>query len=296
MNDEWELRWVHVPEGTHLSNSRATPGRERDLLREDGTNKTLGPTESIPAEEHALFGVRSHGSNSPSGSGGTELTRAQQLAVGVITDVVKAIDWEAVFEQFVAPAIKRQSAKVGTRVRSAVGRISRRRRSDTAALAPNAESDELDTSDNGPCLSMSGAEYRERVVSALAAEAYAAWQRGILSNARIEDDLDPALMRGVELVLQGKISSIDEETLVAVMKFLDGSRTADRPLQLSRRGRRRDARLRPLPTVGSVAPNNRRLVLKLTGTEAADDGDALALTGRADRRSDDTLLHRSRAR
>lgn len=123
MDDEWELRWVRVPQGTHLSNSRATPGRERDLLREDGTNKTLGPTESIAADEDAFFGVRSHGSNSPSGSGGTERTWAQQLAVGVITDVVKAVDWEAVFEQFVAPVFKRQSAKVGTHVRSAVGRI-----------------------------------------------------------------------------------------------------------------------------------------------------------------------------
>lgn len=234
MNEEWQLRWVHVPEGTHLSKSRAAPGRERDLLREDGTNEFLGPTESIPVDEDALLGVRSDGSNAPSDSGRTELTWAQQLAVGVITDVVEAIDWEAVFEQFVAPAIKRQSAKVGTRVRSAARRISRRRRSDTAALAPNADSDALDTSDNGPSFSMSGAEYRERVVSALAAEAYAAWQRGVLSKARIEDDLEPELMRGVELVLQGKISSIDEEMLLAVMEFLDGSQTVDRPLELSR--------------------------------------------------------------
>lgn len=118
---------------------------------------------------------------------------------------------------------------------------------------------------------MSGAEYRERVVSALAAEAYAAWQRGILSNARILDDLDPALMRGVELVLQGKVFSIDEETLVAVMDFLDGSRTADRPLQLSRSeddGER--PRLRPLPTSASSAPNNSAARAELTETEAGD--------------------------
>lgn len=270
MGNERELRWVYVPEGTHLSNSRATPGRERDLLREDGTNKTLGPPESIAADEEALVGVRSDGPNSPSGSGGTELSWAQQLAVGVIADVVNAIDWEAVFEQFVAPAIKRQSAKVGTHVRSAVGRINRRLRSDTAALAPNAEPDGLYRPDNGPSLSMSSEEYRERVVSALAAEAYAAWQRGILSNARIVDDLDPALMHGVELVLQGKVASIDEETLVAVMEFLDGSRTAADPLQLSRSEDDVETpRLRPLPTSGSVAPTTAARE-KLRGTEAGD--------------------------
>jgi hypothetical protein len=68
----------------------------------------------------------------------------------------------------------------------------------------------------------------------LAAEAYAAWQRGIVANARIEDDLDPELVRGVELVLQGKLTSIDEPTLLAVMEFLDGSRAAGRVPELSR--------------------------------------------------------------
>jgi hypothetical protein len=38
----------------------------------------------------------------------------------------------------------------------------------------------------------------------------------------------------VELVLQGKLTSIDEQTLLAVMEFLDGSRAAGRVPELSR--------------------------------------------------------------
>lgn len=233
MDDDWELRWVHVPEGTHLSNSRATPGRDSDLLREDGTNKNLGPAESVAADGEALFAVPSDSSGSPNRPGGPEPTWVQQLAVDVITDIAKAIDWEAVFEQFVAPAIKRQSTKVRERVRSAIGRIRRRPRADTAALPSGAPTVILETSEDGTGVGMSSAEYRERVVSALAAEAYAAWQRGMLANARVEDDLDPELVRAVELMLRGNLISMDEQTLLAVMEFLDGSRPADRVPALS---------------------------------------------------------------
>ena len=46
MNDDEELRWVRRREGTHRSESRATRGYERDLLRDDDTKNLLGPTES----------------------------------------------------------------------------------------------------------------------------------------------------------------------------------------------------------------------------------------------------------
>lgn len=50
MNDDEELRWVRRREGTHRSESRATRGYERDLLRDDDTRNLLGPTESRPAD------------------------------------------------------------------------------------------------------------------------------------------------------------------------------------------------------------------------------------------------------
>jgi len=76
---------------------------------------------------------------------------------------------------------------------------------------------------------MTSAEYRERVIAALAADAYAAWQREILSNARIEDDdLPPELTSAMKLALEGKLSALDENAHAPVIKFVDGSQTADR--------------------------------------------------------------------
>lgn len=238
MNQEWQLRWVRVPQGTHLSNSKATQGAARDLLREDSTNRNLGPTESILADEDALYGVHFYETNSPSGSGGAELSWGQQIAVDIVEDVVKAVDWDAIFEQIVAPAIKRTMGKFGKRLRSAIGRADGRAGTEITALTPDAHADsseEVGISIKAPRLGMSSAEYRERVIAALAADAYAAWQREILANVRIEDgNLPPELTSAMKLVLEGKIASLDEDALAAVMKFLNGSQTADSAYALSR--------------------------------------------------------------
>ncbi|AQP44935.1 hypothetical protein RPIT_09160 [Tessaracoccus flavus] len=63
MNDDEELRWVRRREGTHRSESRATRGYERDLLRDDDTRNLLGPTESRPADIDEI--VRSRGPVGP---------------------------------------------------------------------------------------------------------------------------------------------------------------------------------------------------------------------------------------
>jgi hypothetical protein len=238
MNQEWQLRWVRVPEGTHLSNSKATQGAARDLLREDSTSRNLGPTESILADEDALYGVHFYETNSPSGPGGAELSWGQQIAADIVAEMVNAVDWDAIFEQIVAPAIKRTMGKIGKRLRSAIGRADGRAGTEIAALTPDAHADsseEVGISVKAPRLGMSSAEYRERVIAALAADAYAAWQREILANVRIEDgDLSPELTSAMNLVLEGKIASLDEDALAAVMKFLNGSQTADSAYALSR--------------------------------------------------------------
>lgn len=255
MNQEWQLRWVRVPEGTHLSDSKASKGAARDLLRKDGTNKLLGPTESFLADEDVLYGVHSHEMNSPSVSGGRELSLGQQVAADVVAQVVAqvvaAVDWESFFKQTVAPAIRRKMGKTAERFRSAIGRADSRPGTEIAALspdAPGASSKEVGTAVTAPMFSVSSAEYREHVIAALAADAYAAWQREMLSNARIEDgDLAPELTSAIKLVLEKNTSSLDEDALAAVMKFLEGSQTADGTYALSRGEESRET---PRPPAG----------------------------------------------
>ena len=51
MAEEWQLRSVRVPKGTHLANSKGTPGAQRDLLYTNGTNALVGPAESVPVDK-----------------------------------------------------------------------------------------------------------------------------------------------------------------------------------------------------------------------------------------------------
>lgn len=226
MDDEWQLRWVRVPEGTHLSKSRETRGASRDLLRENGTNRNLGPTESVPADEQMRRGSRSYLPRALDDNGEPGLSRGQELVIGFIAEVVQAVDWDAVLQQVVAPAVKRQTERIRKRVRSAVKR--------SGAQAPSAaEVVHLDpapavaqaivASDSLKSVPMSSTEFRERAISALAAEAYAEQQKQILSNARIIDGPLPKELAGaMRLVLAGKVGSLDDRQLEAVMEFLNG--------------------------------------------------------------------------
>ena len=202
----------------------------RDLLNEDGSNRNLGPTESIPADEAALYGVRS-----PSSSGRSERTFGQEIAAEVlkqvVTQVVAAIDWDSLFKETVAPAIRRTMGKTAKRLRSAIRRPDSRGSTEMSALAsgiPPDASKEISLAVKAPTVSMSSEEYRERVIATLAADAYAAWQREMLSNAHVEDDdLSPELTSAINLVLEGNTSSLDEDTLASVMKFIEGFQTDD---------------------------------------------------------------------
>lgn len=189
--------------------------------------------------------------NPRSGSGEAELSRSQQIAADIVAEVVNAIDWDAIFEQIVVPAIKRKVGKIRGRLRSAIGRTDRRTGTEIAALTLDAHVDssaEAGMSVKGPSFSMSSGEYRERVIAALAADAYAARQREILANARVEDgNLPPELTSAMELVLEGKISSLDQDALAALMKFLDGSQTGDGAYALSTGGDREET---PIPPAG----------------------------------------------
>lgn len=236
MNEEWQLRRVRVPKGTHFSDSKDTPGAKRELLREDGTNKLLGPPESFPVDENVIYGVYAYETGSSGRTDGRELSPAQQALADAIAEVLETVIKEAVIpvvKQVIAPAIKRKLSEIAKRPRSttrAANRLSGTTESAAVTATPRAacSSNEVDAVVEEPSVSMSSAEFRERFIAALAAEAFAAEQKRILSNARIEaDDLSPELKSAIKLVLSGNAYLLDEETLAVVAEILGVSRTAD---------------------------------------------------------------------
>lgn len=86
IDEEWQLRRVRVPKGTHFSGSKDTPGAERELLREDGTNKLLGPPESFPVDEDPMLGVHAYAPDSPRRADARELSPEQRAIVDAIVD------------------------------------------------------------------------------------------------------------------------------------------------------------------------------------------------------------------
>lgn len=159
-DDEWQLRYVRVPKGTHLSDSRASAGVERDLLREDGTNKLLGPTESVAADSASLYA--SSGDYAAGGSGAMEPSFGVQLVAEAVDALVAAIDWDAVFDR-AAVAIGRTRGKIAKRLRSAIGRAEDRPGTDVAVevadvsgVPPKA----VLPATRAPEFKMSSAEYR----------------------------------------------------------------------------------------------------------------------------------------
>jgi hypothetical protein len=127
LNQDWPLRWVRIPEGTHLSKSKDIPGVERDLLREDGTNKLLGSTESFPADEDTLYRVHSREKDSPRSADARELSPTQQAlarAVEGVLDLVRTRVVIPVYREIVAPAIERKLSRVAKSLRSTIREVS----------------------------------------------------------------------------------------------------------------------------------------------------------------------------
>ncbi|MFC4013905.1 hypothetical protein ACFOY2_42225 [Nonomuraea purpurea] len=242
MNQDWHLRWVRIPDGTHLSGSKDTPGVERDLLREDGTNKLLGPTESFPADEDALLGVHAYETDSPRSADVRELSPAQQALADAIAEVLETVVREVVspvVKEVVAPAIKRKLSGIAKSLRSttreASGQAGTAELAVLAATPPADSFREVDAAVEGPRTSMSSAEFQQRLIAALAAEEYATEQKRMLINVRIEDDNLPPKLRGaIKLALEGNASLLDEGTLAVVVKFLRGAPIADGEYVLTR--------------------------------------------------------------
>ncbi|QNA72475.1 hypothetical protein C8250_011605 [Streptomyces sp. So13.3] len=231
MNHEWHLRFVRIPEGTHLSGSKDSLGIERDLLREDGTNKLLGPTESFPADVGALLRDHAYKTDCLRNADVRELSPTQQALADAIAEALEVVVREfvvPVFREVVAPAVMRKLSGITRSLLSAI--IEARGQAGTTELAvptatpPADSSKELDAAVEEPTLSMSSAEFWERLIAALVAEEFAAAQKVMISNARIEDgDLSPELKSAIKLVLEKNASLLDEEML----EFLSGARFAE---------------------------------------------------------------------
>jgi len=234
MDGDWELRWVRVPDGTHLSDSRESAGASRDLLREDGTNKLLGPTESIRADVNSLYDQRS---DDYLESGDSTPTFADQvigaMVEAVVVTLLEAIDWDSVVDK-TSGVLKRTKARITRGIRPNRTQPDTRPGTEVAVaemLNPGAEIEAAVT--ELPPYRMSSEEYRNRAMAALVAEAFAAHQRKLLASTIIDDDqTPPELLSSVKLVLEGRTSSLGEDDLAAVMEYLRGAQSANEALLL----------------------------------------------------------------
>ena len=192
MNDDEELRWVRRREGTHRSESRATRGYERDLLRDDDTKNLLGPTESRPADIDEI--VRSRGpvrrrvlarSGVPVPGGDAIMEAlAPYIERGVDVAVDAAVLGVSRLWKWATTRSPRQTASVE------VGKVDE---VPTAYLeGPLAEHDEPPSEElaRSP-QSMTAEQYQAILLSASLADQYAARARSMLANVRIDDEVLP---------------------------------------------------------------------------------------------------------
>ena len=234
MEEDEELRVVKRRQGMHRSRSTGTPGYERDLLRDDDSNEVRGPTESRAPTDDDLHDALGYGPQRGDDYSRDGLSPGQQLAADVLSQVISeliaSVDWGALARKGLGEVRKRL-------------RRSQRRTNDastpqvlparSAAVEPPGARGPTGGEVAEPELIMTSDEYRERALSALAAEAYAKRQRELLANARVEDeDLTPELAAAVQLMLEGNTESVDDLTMAAVAEFF--KMQPDRPSPLPR--------------------------------------------------------------
>ena len=230
MRRDEELRYVRRPEGTHRSGSRETHGYDRDLLRENGTEKLLGPTESRPADIDEI--IRSHTHAVP-----PRPTVGQQLAGQIGSAVMDALRPHIMHGVDVAVDTKLGIPKLvkwaKTKAEQRKAAVRNQSSSDNARLeAVPAEV----TSDIDDCTlrvhmpSVTAEQYQEALRSAREAEQYAAHMRQMLAKVSIHDGAESA----AQAALEGPASAIDEATPSRAVERLDSSRSVDVEFMLVR--------------------------------------------------------------
>ncbi|GEM_PF-5251396 len=226
MDRNWELRWVHIPEGRHLSRSTQTPGADRDLLRDNTTKKLLGPTESRPASLSDLSPA-----DDPNTDGGGKAFAAE-LALYAFDQVWDAYGDELTAWAYFAVRDKARDLRAWRQERRSK---KRQKKSDRLADQP------------APALTtaqprISAAEFRRLLAQAAAAEAYAAEVRHALArvDVEVEEGMTPELRRSIDLALTQGFTSLDadsQETLAQYLLPQEGVSSPARPRN-ARRGYR----------------------------------------------------------
>ncbi len=273
MSDDEQLRWVKVPKGTVLSGSKGTPGYERDLLRERGTNKLLGPAESRPADLEQLRGLDDRDTDMFDGySAPARVTESASFPEQLVRAIMEGIV-EGISSALEDPEVRRNLVMVAGRAGRSVKkflsdnlfprRIPRHVDGDAGASrddgADGVVTDELSVRQPEPDLAkgdsqigtavgyatsaMSGDEFRARLLAALAAEEFAVEQRRLLATVHVEDnDLPTELKDAIQSALEGRADALDSQTLALVVAFLGGAQVADSEFVLVR-----SAEVEPLP-------------------------------------------------
>jgi len=226
-----ELRWVRRREGAHRSSSRATPGYERDLLREDNTEDLLGPTESRPADIDEI--VRSRSPQGPSLPTPGQQFRSR-LGDAIMEALTPYIEWGV--------DVAVDSAVLGlTKLwRWATSRPSQRKTAERLNETETVER-EVETLQGATVLGsdtpeaigltapiMTAEQYQAILLSALLADQYAARARQMLANVRIQDEALPAeLEHAIRAALDGPSPIADDLTLARAVELLRASKTPD---------------------------------------------------------------------
>lgn len=243
MSHHEELRWYRGREGTHRSGSRETPGYDRDLLRENGTEKLLGPTESRPANIEEI--IRSHAPAVP-----LRPTLAQQIAGQFVSEIMdglrphimRGVD-VAVDTKLGIPKLVNWAKSKAEQRRGEVRNQGSSASAQLEAVPAEATSDiDNETGTLGVQMpSVTAEQYQAAFRSVLEAEQYAAQMRQMLAKVAVRDGAESA----IPAVLEATASPIHEATLRPAAKRLDISRSADFEFMLVRN---QDANM-PLRTV-----------------------------------------------
>ena len=223
---------------------------ERDLLREDGTNKNLGPPESKPADLDDIVRDRvgreeipvdqerdEYEFSSEVGDVSRERTFADELRTAAaeaivdavleqIIELLKQVDWNAVAKRS-SVELRRTAVRASTRLRSLVNRTksSDARISGVPELAPDLDPG---TQIVTQAVTMSRAEFLARMKAVIIAEAFADWQRRELANAVVSnEDLSAELQQSVLLVLNGGAAELTPSQLEGVLELLQDSAVFD---------------------------------------------------------------------
>jgi len=212
----WEPAWIYVPNGTHLSDSRATPGANRNILRDDATNRLKGPTESIPMDDFGNPQKAHYQPHNDPPLAAIVVNAAVTAAVPVIINaLIYNIDWTSIAHRAHTGA-KGAASSLRRHAHHARKRVRRRHRAEQACHQPGSNLAEIDQ----PKTTISGDEYQAIVQSIVVAEAFANWQRQYLTQVTIDETkLRPGLGTAVKLFLGGRTSELSPHQIHLLDEF-----------------------------------------------------------------------------